>query len=630
MKWTIRRKLMASFSGIALFVVALGLVSYAQIDAVGELASEVARNDAIAYDVNELHRSMTAAQICQAEFMASRGEQEWLDCHAKEVDHFRKTAESVASLDRERELSEGMAEVRSSFEAYATLFTKLSQQETSRGKEGRGLVGAFRDDVHAIEEEIEAANDDSLLAGMLMLRRREKDFLLRGDVAYQEKLHKDADELRGLISRETVSAATQQKMLSLLDRYVSRFDQVVAISLEIAQTQAELTRTFETLGSEADVIEIAAQEKVEELNSRIASERSTAITTLTVFLIILLTVSVALGVVISKQFAHSASVLIAGMQRIAEGDLRTQIEIRSGDEMQDLGESANSMMRELAKMIGTLRDASSKIVQTTNDFSAATSEQSASMSEQAASVSEVGATAEEMAGVAAQVSTRARGVAQSSRDSVSTSSRGADSLNDVAQGMGDIRKQMSAIASTILDLSQKTQQVGGIIATVTDVAERSSLLALNASIEAARAGEQGKAFAVVASEVRGLAEQSQRATERVGAILRDIQHATNSAVMVTEEGNKRAERGLELVEGAQKVIAELATVIESAADSAQQIAASASQQSAGVQQISGAMRDIDGQAGENAKAIQRVDDAAKILAGLAKDLDAQVQRYVLP
>ena len=123
--------------------------------------------------------------------------------------------------------------------------------------------------------------------------------------------------------------------------------------------------------------------------------------------------------------------------------------------------------------------------------------------------------------------------------------------------MLSIRDQVQNIASTILELSEKTQQIGGIIATVDDFAEQSSMLALNASIEAARAGEQGKAFAVVAAEVKKLAEQSQQATDKVRNILSEIQRATHSAVMVTEEGSKRVDRGVGLIETAGQIVAEL-------------------------------------------------------------------------
>jgi methyl-accepting chemotaxis protein len=123
-----------------------------------------------------------------------------------------------------------------------------------------------------------------------------------------------------------------------------------------------------------------------------------------------------------------------------------------------------------------------------------------------------------------------------------------------------------------LSLSERTQQIGEIINTVNAIADQSKLLVLNASIEAARAGEEGRGFAVVAAEVRQLAEQSRRATARVGEILNEIQQATNTAVMVTEEGSKGAEHGMELVNRAGGAILKLAATLEGATQAAVQIA----------------------------------------------------------
>src|SRR6185295_1123934 len=155
-------------------------------------------------------------------------------------------------------------------------------------------------------------------------------------------------------------------------------------------------------------------------------------------------------------------------------------------------------------------------------------EQSASMRQAAAAVTETVSTIEEMTRSASSVADSAQTVSSSAATSVETSTRGEAALTQSIDGMLSIREQVQHIASTILELSERTQQIGGIISTVDDFAEQSSLLALNASIEAARAGEQGKAFSVVAAEIKKLAEQSQQATDKVRGILSEIQRATHS------------------------------------------------------------------------------------------------------
>ena len=226
----------------------------------------------------------------------------------------------------------------------------------------------------------------------------------------------------------------------------------------------------------------------------------------------------------------------------------------------------------------------------------------------------------ELSRSADQVSDVARRVLEEADRSVQTSKRGLDAIQQSVLGMNDVREQVQNIATTILDLSERTQQIGSIIATVDDFAERSSLLALNASIEAARAGEAGKAFSVVAGEVKNLAEQSQQATEKVRAILSDIQRTTHTAVMVTEEGSKRVDRGVELVTSAGDIIGTLASAISSSADSAKQIAAAARQQNNGIEQISVAMAGIEQFSKQNVEATRQTEGTAQTLAAVSKQL----------
>src|SRR5207253_3648111 len=133
--------------------------------------------------------------------------------------------------------------------------------------------------------------------------------------------------------------------------------------------------------------------------------------------------------------------------------------------------------------------------------------------------------------------------------------------HEATDGVADIRQKVQFIAETILALSEQSQQIGEIIASVGDLADQSNLLALNAAIEANRAGEHGKGFSVVAQEIRSQAEQSKAATAQVRAILSDIQRATNAAVMATEQGTKGADAGGRLIERAGRTIEQLAAAV---------------------------------------------------------------------
>ena len=156
--------------------------------------------------------------------------------------------------------------------------------------------------------------------------------------------------------------------------------------------------------------------------------------------------------------------------------------------------------------------------------------------------------------------------------------------------------------------------------TVNDLSEQSNLLAVNASIEAAKAGEQGRGFAVVASEVRTLAEQSKRATQQIRSILGDIQKATQTAVMSTEEGTKRAKDGLGAIKSVRDTITDLARTLEDSADRVRQIAGNAAQQASGIQQISKAVTDLARSGRESAAGAGNLERAASDIRLLSDQL----------
>jgi methyl-accepting chemotaxis protein len=195
--------------------------------------------------------------------------------------------------------------------------------------------------------------------------------------------------------------------------------------------------------------------------------------------------------------------------------------------------------------------------------------------------------------------------------------------------MERIRQQMDAIAASMVKLSEQSQAIGQIMASVEDLAAQSNLLAVNASIEAAKAGEHGKGFSVVAQEVKSLAEQSRQATNQVRTILGDIQKATTTAVMATEQGTKAVEAGARQTEVAGEAIQALVGSVTESAQAATQIAASSQQQLVGVDQVAGAMESIKQASTQNVASAQQLETAARNLNELGQRIKHMVEGYTV-
>ena len=277
--------------------------------------------------------------------------------------------------------------------------------------------------------------------------------------------------------------------------------------------------------------------------------------------------------------------------------------------------------------IHQLTNAAEQLTQASLNILMATSAQSTSASEQAAAINEITSTINEVKQTSQQALEKAQAVIGVAERSVEASKVGGRAVEQSIEGMHQIKEQVESIAEKILALSEQTQMIGEIIATVNDIAEQSKLLALNASIEAAKAGEHGKGFAVVSMEIRNLAEQSKQATVQVRKILGEIQKATNSAVIVTEEGSKRVEVGVELANSAGINIHQLSEAIEESARMAKQIAASAKQQSVGMEQVSIAMANINKASTENVKSIKQTEQVSRSLGALTGQINKLIEEF---
>jgi methyl-accepting chemotaxis protein len=322
------------------------------------------------------------------------------------------------------------------------------------------------------------------------------------------------------------------------------------------------------------------------------------------------------------------------MEKVSGGDLTARLYLDGHEETQNdpllvLGTALNQMTARLHEMITRLRAAASDVAAAASEIQAASTQQIATTTEQDAAVTQTMTTVEEVRSTVTQTAERAGQVAETASQSVEVSRTGRQAVSETVEGMRTIRDRVEDIAENILLLSERTQQIGEIIETVEEIAGQSKLLALNASIEAARAGEEGKGFSVVANEVRQLAEMSRQATQQVRAILSEIQDATNTTVMVTEEGSKGAEAGMTLVERAGEAIRELSETIEGAAQAATQIAASTRQQMNGVDQLAGAMTAIKQSSTQAAASTQQAEKSAQDLAEMSRDMEELTASYQL-
>jgi methyl-accepting chemotaxis protein len=369
---------------------------------------------------------------------------------------------------------------------------------------------------------------------------------------------------------------------------------------EIAKPLQELTRASESLAAGNLSVELPDANRKDEIGSVIRAYES---------------------------MVSSLRDLSSAAQRVAQGDLRVEVKPRSQND--SLGIAFASMIDNMSTATSQIKSAVEVLSSAVSNIMASVSDSASGATETATAVTETTTTVEEVRQTSHVANQKAKNVAESAQKSAQISTMGRKSTEETILGMKRIREQMDLIADSMVRLSEKSQSIVEIIATVDDLAQQSNLLAVNASIEAAKAGELGRGFAVVAQEVKSMSDQSKQATAQVRKILGEIQQATTSAAMATELGSRAVDAAVTQSNQAGEAISTLANSVIESANAAAQIAVSSQQQLAGVDQVATAMLGIKDATSQNLIAIKRVEDATLTLQELGGTLTILTKQYQL-
>ncbi len=319
--------------------------------------------------------------------------------------------------------------------------------------------------------------------------------------------------------------------------------------------------------------------------------------------------------------------LVADASRMASGDLSVVVPVRGSDEMALLSVHFNTLAQGLRAMLVGLRATAEQVVAASSAIGATSRAQVAAVHGQTSALEQTASTVAEMA-VASRLATESANlVIEVAERSEQLWQQGSGAVRDGMVGLASLEGRVGAIAEAVTELSARTVQIAGIIASVRDLSEQSNVLALNAAIEASKVGVAGKGFAVVAEEMRRLAEQSRRATEEVRLNLVELQRATRKVVTATGEGSEQARTAAAGAEQASATIAGLATAIEESSRAARGIADTTRRQTEEMDGIAGAVEYLHRNMGDTLQGAQRIEEVAQELASVSERLALAISAY---
>ncbi len=295
----------------------------------------------------------------------------------------------------------------------------------------------------------------------------------------------------------------------------------------------------------------------------------------------------------SESLQRSITDLLNLINQVSRGDLTMRGKV-TNDALGNVTDSVNLMLDNFTKVIERVRKAAIDVNNSAGHILFAADEMTTGATQQDQEITNTSSAVEELTVSMKQVSNNAEASAEAARRALDAAEQGNRAVRDTLEGMQRIRASVQATAKKIKSLGDRSLEISEIINVINDITEQTNLLALNAAIEAARAGEAGRGFAVVADEVRKLAEHSRSATKDIAALIKAIQAETNEAVVVMEEGTKEVEVGASLADQAGKALEAISSVVRQSAELVQEISLASKQQVRGTEGVANAMQIISG------------------------------------
>ncbi|MFY9562143.1 MAG: methyl-accepting chemotaxis protein [Terriglobales bacterium] len=343
---------------------------------------------------------------------------------------------------------------------------------------------------------------------------------------------------------------------------------------------------------------------------------------------LILGTSVAL--LLPRSLSRRVDAMLAMIHEIATHNLGVpDMEIPAEDEMGRAGCALNHMKNNLREMIQSIAQTAERVASASEEISASASQQANGADTQKDMATQVATAMQEMSATVAQVSENSSRAAEASRQAAETARQGGTIVTDTLVKMRAIADGVRATADKMDELGKASDQIGRIVGVIDDIADQTNLLALNAAIEAARAGEQGRGFAVVADEVRKLAERTTGATKEIAQMIKSIQSEAGFAVKAMEAGTEQVEEGVKSTAQAGESLKEIIRMAEQVGEMITYIATAATEQSSASEQVNQNMDQISRLVKESALGSQEAAKACQELSGLALDLQKLVSSFQL-
>jgi methyl-accepting chemotaxis protein len=363
-------------------------------------------------------------------------------------------------------------------------------------------------------------------------------------------------------------------------------------------------------------------------NADLGREKSTRLAG-SAAIVALLVASLFVGFKQSSAIAQPLNRLVASMERLRQGDFTQRLTVDRKDEFGVLGEGLNRLADDLSSLVGQVQRSGIQVNTTATEIAASAREQQSTAHQIAATTAQIGATSKEISATSKELVKTMNEVNQVAEETANLAGSGQTAIARMEATMRQITEASGAVTAKLAVLSEKTTNINSVVTTITKVADQTNLLSLNAAIEAEKAGEYGLGFAVVAMEIRRLADQTAVATYDIEKMVKEMQSAVAAGVMGMDKFSEEAKRGVEEIRQVSTHLAQIIHQVQTLTPRFQTVNEGMHAQATGAQQISEALTQLSEAAQQTAESLRQSNQAIEQLNGAARGLQTSVARFKL-